>query len=240
MEMSKTVEPASGAPFGALITMFYEPARTFAALERRKAAWLPTILLMLSTGALLLWYFGAVDFAWLMEQMFGSIKNAAEREKMISMMNPNVMRVTSVVGAVVALPIMLTLMAVYFMITGKVISKDFTFGSGFALSAWASVPTLLNFPLGAIQILLASNGQLSFSELNPLSLNTLFFRYDLVHPMTGLLDSVSVTSVWSAFLLIIGFQTWAKVSRATAVKVVLIAYASMYGIWLAIALSKAA
>lgn len=239
MELTKPAPPASSSRIGALIALFYEPTRTFTALESRKAAWLTLILLMLSTAALMQWYFSAVDFAWLADQIVSTIKNTDEREKAMAMIKPNILRVSSIVGAVVGFPIILTLLGVYFMLAGKVISKEFTFDSGFALSTWASVPTLLNLPLGAMQILLASNGQLSLSDLNPLSLNTLLFRYDLHHPMTSLLDSLSVTSIWSAVLLVIGFQVWAKVPRATAIKVVLVPYAFIYGIWLAFALSKA-
>lgn len=241
MEMTKQVEPTSSSPFSALITMFYEPTATFAALEKRKQAWLPALLLMATTTALMVWYFSVADMAWLTDQMFASIKNAAEREQATSMMSAQTLKITSIVGGVVVIPLMLVVMGVYFMIAGKVLSKEFTFGSGFALGAWASVPSLLALPLGAMQIMLASNGQLSFSDLNPLSLNTLFFQYDLSHPMTGLLDSVSVISVWSAFLLVVGFQVWGKVALSTAVKVVAIPYVTIYGIWLAIiALSKSA
>lgn len=240
MEMTNTVNTTPTSPFGALITMFYEPTKTFAALEPRKAAWLPTVLLMLSTSALMLWYFSVVDFAWLMEQMFATIKNAEEREKAMSMMTLQMMKFSTLASAVIGLPIMLALTGVYFMIAGKVMSKEFSFGSGFSLAAWGSVPSLLTLPLGAMQMLLASNGQLSFSDLNPTSLNTLFFQYELNHPLAGLLDSVSVSSVWTAILLVIGFQVWAKVARATAIKVVLIPYVTIYGIWIAFALSKAA
>lgn len=240
MEMTKKVETTSSSPFSALITMFYEPSDTFAALERNKAAWLPTILLMLSTTVLLMWYFNVVDFTWLMDQMFASVKNAAEREKMMEMMSPTAMQVSSIGGAVVGYPIFLALTGLYFMVAGKIISKEFTFGSGFALAAWSSLPGLIMLPLGAMQIMLASNGQFSFSDLNPLSLNTLLFNYSIDHPMTGLLDSLSLPSIWSAVLMIIGFKVWAKVGQATAVKVVLIPYITIYAIWLAIAMSRAA
>lgn len=240
MEMTKQLQPTSSSPVGALITMFYEPSATFAALEKRKHAWLPAILLIITTTTLMVWYMSVVDMAWLTDQMFASIKNVAEREQAAAMMSPQVLKTMSILGGAIAVPIMLVLIALYFMIAGKVLSKEFTFGTGFALGAWASVPALLTLPLGAMQIMLASNGQLTFSELNPLSLNTLLFQYDMNHPMTSLLDSVSVLSVWSAFLLVIGFQVWGKVTLSTAIKVVAIPYVTIYGIWLAVALSTSA
>ena len=220
--------------------MFYEPTRTFATLEGRKAAWLPSLLLVLSMTALLLWYFSIVDYAWLLEQMMASIDSTAEREKMASLLSPNAMKATSIGGAVVGLMLILAVFGLYFMIVGKAISKEFSYGAGFALAAWSSVPSLLALPLGAMQIMLASNRQFGFSELNPLSLNTLIFHYDQNHPMAALLDSVSIITVWSAILAVIGFQAWAKVSRAAAIKAVFIPYLTVYAVWLAISLRTAA
>ena len=239
MELTKTAETGSASPFGALITMFYEPTKTFAALEHRRAAWLPLIVLMLSTAALMMWYFSIVDFAWLMDQMIATMKPEA-REQAAGMMTRQMMQISAMAGALIGMPIIFALMGVYFMFVGKIHSKEFTFGKGFGLAAWSSLPTLLAFPLGAMQIMLSSNGQMGFSDLNPLSLNTMFFHHPMGHPMASLLDSVSVPSIWSAVLMVIGFQAWAKVKQSTAVMVVAIPYLVIYGAWLAFALSKAA
>lgn len=240
MELTKTASARDVSPFSSLITILYEPARTFAALEPRRAAWLPVILMMLSTAALMSWYFSFVDFSWLTDQMLATVKDAVQREKAQAMMSKQTMLVSGLAGALIAIPVGIAVIAAYFMAAGKLCSKEFSFGKGFALVAWSYVPGLLSLPLGAMQIMLSSSGQMGFSDLNPLSLNTLFFHYLMSHPMASLLDSVSVLSVWSAVLLVIGFQAWAKVSRATALKVVLIPYLVIYGGWLAFALSRAA
>ena len=240
MELTKNSDTGSASPFSALITMFYEPTKTYAAIEQRRAAWLPLLLLMLTSAALMVWYFNIVDFAWLMDQMFASIKEAAAREKASAMMTRQAMQISGLAGALAGLPIVFSLIGVYLMFVGKMYSKEFTFGKGFALAAWSSVPALLALPLGAMQIMLASSGQMGFSDLNPLSLNTLFFHYPMSHPVAALLDSISVISIWSAVLMVIGFQVWAKVTRTAAVKVVAIPYAVIYGAWLAFALSRAA
>jgi hypothetical protein len=129
---------------------------------------------------------------------------------------------------------------VYLMLISKAMSKPFTFWDGFSISAWSSLPAILSLPLGAIQILMASNAQLTMSELNPLSLNQLFFHLEMGRPMASLYDSISLPMVWSIVLMVIGYQVWAKVARSTALKVVLIPYATIYGLWFAYAMSKAA
>lgn len=240
MELTKSASTINVSPFTSLITMLYEPARTFAGLEHRRAAWLPVILMMLTTAALMTWYFNVVDFSWLTDQMVATVKEAAQREKMQAMMSKQTMLVTGVGGALIGIPLSISIVALYFMFVGKIYSKEFSFGKGYALVAWSYVPGLLSLPLGAMQIMLSSSGQIGLSDLNPLSLNTLFFHYPMSHPMASLLDSVSVLSVWTAVLMVIGFQAWAKVPRAAALKVVLIPYLVIYGGWLAFALSRAA
>ena len=241
MELTQTADtPSNNSPFNALTAMFYEPTNAFGMLEPRRHAWLPLFLLMASTCVLMVWYFSMVDITWLAQQMNAAIPDPAAREQAEKMLTKGILLGGSLGGTVIGLPLVTAVVGVYFMLIAKAMSKDFTFGSGFALAAWSSVPGLLGLPLGAIQILLTSNNQLSLSQLNPLSVNQIFFQYGMAHPMASLLDTISLTLIWGIVLMVIGFQVWAKVSRATALKVVLIPYATIFGLWFAFALSKAA
>lgn len=241
MELTKTADtPSSNSPFNALIAMFYEPTKAFGMLEPRRHAWLPMLLLIASTCVLMAWYFSTVDIQWLAQQMNAAIPDPAAREQAEKSLTKGMLLGGSLGGTVIGLPLFTAVIGVYFMLVAKAMSKDFTFGKGFALAAWSSVPGLLALPLGAIQILLTSNNQLSLSQLNPLTLNQIFFQYGMAHPMASLLDTIGLTLIWGIVLTVIGFQVWAKVSRATALKVVLIPYATIFGLWFAIALSKAA
>lgn len=240
MELTKPTDTAStGSPVSALITMFYDPRRAYAMLEPKRHAWLPLVLLIVAIGALFTWYFSIVDFPWLMDQLFAAMK-PAERDMAKGMMTRIVMQTTTLLSTVVSYPMICATAGLYFMMVGKFINKDISFGTGFALSAWSSVPALLMLPMGAVSISMSSAGQLAMTELNPLSVNQLFFQYDMANPMSGPLDSINVFSVWSAFLMIVGFQVWTKASLSTALKVVLIPYAGIYAIWFAFAMSQAA
>lgn len=240
MELTKTADTANTSPFNALTTMFYEPTRAFLMLETRRSSWLPLVLLFASTISMMLWYYNVVDFAWLQEQMLAEIKSDAEREQAKSFLGKGTLQAMGVGGIVVGVPIVCALSALYLMLAAKVVKKPLSFGAGFSLSLWSSVPGLLLLPLGAMQIMLSDNAQISYSALNPLSVNQLFFQYDMMHPMASLLDTLSVTTVWSIVLMIIGFQTWAKTSRATAATVVLAPTILIFGLWLAFAMSRVA
>jgi hypothetical protein len=150
------------------------------------------------------------------------------------------MGVVSAIGAAVALIGSYAISGLYLMIVGKIKNQEFSFSKGFSLSAWASVPSLLLLPLGAIQMLLASHHQVPVEALNPTTLNQLLFQLETSHPFVSLLESLSIPLVWNLVLLVIGYQVWTGTPRGPAMRIVLIPYAAIYGIWLAYALSSAA
>jgi hypothetical protein len=239
VELTNNAPIANASPVGAFTTMFYEPTATFQRLEARPKGWFPMLVLMASTAVLTLWYFSIVDFAWLLDQMLATMKSAEEREQAAKFMSKTMMQVSSLFSALV-FPVFFAIMGVYLMIVSKALSHGISFGKGFALAAWSSVPGILLLPLGAMQILLSSNGQFDYSSLNPVSLNQLVFHYDMMHPLATLMDTLNLTTFWSLFLLVVGFETWATVKRSTAILVVLIPNLVVYGLWFAFGMSKVA
>ncbi|HEY1042266.1 MAG TPA: YIP1 family protein [Telluria sp.] len=242
MELAEKSTAASGSSFGAVARMFYEPSATFAQLETRRSTWLPLLLVMLSGIIIAVWYYQFVDYAWLQEQFLNAIEDPAvrDRQREAGGMALGTLTAVTIVGMVIFYLVAYALTSLYLLIVSKVRNSPFTFGQGFSLAVWSSVPMLILLPLGAMQILLASNNQVMFQALNPLTLNQLVFHYEPAHAMAGVLESISLLTFWNIFLQVVGYQIWAKTSRATAVKVVVAPYIVIYGLWLAYALSKAA
>jgi hypothetical protein len=242
MELIDKAVPANASPFSAVISIFYEPTATFNRLASRRAGWVPALLLALSMFTLTYWYFGHfVDFAWLQADMLASVTDPAMREKQAQADVPKaVMTYGSAFGAGVGMLVSFAIVSLYLLIVGKVRNIEFGFRKGFALAAWSSLPIVLMLPVGALQMALASSNQIPYESLFPLSLNQLLFHYERAHPMAALLEGLSVLFAWNLVLLVIGYQAWAGVKRATAAKTILIPYAVVYGIWFAYALSKTA
>lgn len=228
------------SPLNTFAAMFAEPGRAFAAVQQRSMAWLPLLLIMLGSTALFFWYFQIVDFAWLQDRMVAGIPEAQGSEAAHKLMSKDAMQISMLGGTLVGIPLFYSLVAMYFLIVAKIKNLDLGFTKWFSFVSWASLPALLSLPLGAMQILLASNGQLELDQLNPVSLNQLFFHIETGKPWASLLESIDITSVWSAVLMVVGFQVWSKASRSTAILVVAIPYAVIYGVWIAISLGSAA
>jgi hypothetical protein len=227
--------------FGTLTAMFMEPGRAFAAVEKRSMVWVPLFLTMLCTTIIILWYFQSVDFPWLQDRMTANIPDPAVREKAAGFMTKSTLQVSSIAGALIGIPVVYSLMAVYFLLVAKIKKLEFGFTKWFSFVTWASVPGLLLLPLGAMQILMANNGQLGLDQLNPVTLNQLFFHIEMGRPWASLLDSINITSIWSAILMVFGFQAWSKLSRSASVVIVALPYGVIFGVWSLISLmSKAA
>ena len=226
--------------FETFISMFTEPSRAFATVEKRSMVWLPLLFTLLGTSVLLVWYFQSVDFPWLLDRMTANIPDQAVREKAKAFMTKSTMQVSSVSGAVIVTPLVYTLYAVYFLLVAKIKKLDFGFTKWFSFAAWSYLPGLLVLPLGAMQILMANNGQLGLDQLNPLTLNQLFFHIEMGHPWASLLESINITLIWSVVLMVLGFQVWSKLSRSTSVIVVMLPLGVIYGVWSVVSLMSKA
>lgn len=201
-----------------LLGMFVEPTKAFAAIKEKSMVWLPLALTLIGTAVLLMWYYQQVDIAWLQDKLLaGKDMEPAQRETAMKMMGRGTMQGIGLAGALLGIPILYALMAVYFTLVGKFADMQVTFGKWFAMVVWAGVPGLIAILLGFMQILLADHGQLAPNQLNPLSVNQIFFHLDMGARWAGVLDGINVTTLWSVVLMGIGVQTWGNKSRITGI-----------------------
>jgi len=238
VELKSDSLKVSQPPFFAFVTILYEPTTTFKRINSHPTGWFPLLTVIISSCALLLWYYSVVDLPWLVDQMLDTVGSTDEREKSAEFLTREMMVVSSLGSALIGYPAILCLLAVYLVTASKAVSNGISFGKGFALVAWANIPNFLLSLLGVMQLLLASSGKIGLSELNPVSLNQLFFQFDMEHPLAVLTDSISLITFWSIFLLIIGFEVWAEVKRSTAISIVLTPYIIVYGLWFGYSMSK--
>jgi hypothetical protein len=211
-------------------------------VRERSMIWLPLLLLVLGTSAMQAWYYQMVDISWLQDHLLSADPEMepAARAAAKGFMSRGMMMSMGVIGTVIVLPIILLLSAVYYLLAAKVIGNDLGFGKWFAFSTWTIVPTLLMIPLMAVQILMSDNGQLPPDALNPVSLNQLIFHYPVTNPWAGLLGAISLLSIWSTIVAVIGYRRWTDKSLGTSIFIVLLPQIVIYGVWAAYAALKSA
>jgi hypothetical protein len=214
--------------------VFTEPTSTFGRLKAKTNAWLPLLLLIVLSVAILYWWIATLDFAWLREHMLAASPNPRPeaREALERFMTPTSMMWSSILGGVIGLLLAFAVTALYFLIAGKVIGAQIGYGKWFGFSVWTSVPRLLSIPLSALQIM-TSHGRLAPEDLNMVSLNYLLLHLPLSNPWASLANSLDLTTAWSLALTVIGLKAWTGRSTGTCVTVALLPYVVVYGLWAA-------
>ena len=159
----------------------------------------------------------------------------AEREKVLGMFSRNAMLISSVIGALLFLPVFLLLQAAYFLLAAKVTKVPIGFKHWFAFSCWTGLPMLLTAVVSVIFLITSETPQMSPSVLQPLSINELIFQRPMGSPGYSLLESLSIPAVLSWLLMIIGVRVWSQRSWLFSSIFILVPVVVIYGIWAAFA-----
>jgi hypothetical protein len=213
--------------------LFYEPRSAFESLRENSKPWLPLSLILVSTIAMLYWYFATVDFAWLLDHTLSAKPDMKpeERAMVTGMMTKNSMMWSSLGGTLIGMPLVFALYGLYFLLASKIMGSTIGFGKWFSFAIWTSVPTLIGVPLMALQII-TGHGQVSMEGLNMLSLNFLITNFSPDHAWAGLMNNLSLTTFWTMFLSFIGLRVWTGRSVATCVIATALPYTLIYGVWI--------
>jgi len=211
-----------------------EPSPTFVRLKERTRAWLPLLLTILLTLAVMVWWARTVDLTWLREHALAARPDAKpeERAAIASFMTPNSVLWSTVLGTVIGTPVMLAIVALYYFLASKVMGESIGYGKWFGFVAWTGIPRLLALPLWALQIV-TSHGQAALEDLNMVSLNYLVFHLPATSPWAGIVNGVDLTAIWTIVLSVIGLKAWTGRPTATCVTVALIPWVVVYGLWAA-------
>ncbi len=227
-----------------LINIITAPSAAFQSLKEQPKIFFPLLLIIFFSVVMLATYYATVDYAWMVDQMVaaqGENASEAEREQMrdaMSAMPPFVMGIISVVGAAIGIPIILVLFTAYLLLMNKLLdSQSQNFPSWLALVCWASIPGIFASIASLVNILLAHNGQLAIESLNPLTFNSLLFQLDSTDPLSGPLNSLDLTYVWSTVLLVLGYSHWTGRNLVQSALIVLAPVLLIYGVWIAFALN---
>jgi len=212
------------------------PTSAFEELRERPRFWFPLLLLVASTVAVVYWYYSTVDIEWLKDVMFSNNPDIqklpeAERATRMAMLSRNTLLWGSVVGTIFFLPIVFLVSALYLLLVAKVTKLPQGFKHWFALSCWTALPLLLSTVVAAIFLILSDNSQVNPSVMQPLSLNELALHRPMGSPGYALFESLSIPSVLSWVLMIIGVHVWSQRSWAFSANFILVPTVVIYGVW---------
>jgi hypothetical protein len=99
------------------------------------------------------------------------------------------------------------------------------------MACWTSLTGLLGFVVAAILLIMSDTNQIAPGVTTALSLNELVFHKPMGSPGQGLLDAISIPSLLSWGLMIIGVRTWTQRSWGFSAAFVLVPIVVIFAIW---------
>jgi len=189
------------------------------------------LMIVLSVVMTLL-YFNKVDPDWLTSHqlaMSGSEMTANEIEQAKKMM-PSA-PVMGIIGAVIG-PIMIVLitmlMALYYMLAGKITGNVVPFKHAMSLVSWAGVPSNLALVIAIVGIVMMEP-QTALESLMLTNVDPLIVQLPYDHAWSSFAKNFNLLSLWSVVLVAIGWRTWGRTGWGQAFVVALIPTLIIFG-----------
>lgn len=224
-----------------LVNIFLEPAKVFADLKERPTFLLPALVMIGLGVAMMLGYHMSVDPEWFTDHMIrmtGRDMSAAELEQLgKAMPGARVSGYIGAVGVVVMTAIMLMIMALYYMLAGKITGNDVSFRHGLSLSAWSSMPMALSTLVVLIGVLMMSP-QTDLNSLKLTAFDPLIVQLPYDHPWSSLAKAFDFLTLWAVFLVALGWRIWGRTGWGQAITVAVLPSLLVYGIWAVVLLLK--
>ena len=241
--MTDSTQVAKTDPAGLIntaINIIVSPSEALAELQQRPSKLFPLALIVLSTMAVMFWYFSIVDFDWFIDDTLAGANLEGEqleaaREQMASM-SQTTFKMFGVFGGAIGIPVIYVLQAGYLSLTSALSGSGQKFSNWFSLVLWTGLPYMLSVVGMAATIALSSNGQLSTYDLDPLTLANLGMQSSN-NSLTTIFNTISLPMLWGMVLTVMGYRQWLDCSLAKAMAVVLAPYLLIAGIWAYFALT---
>lgn len=224
-----------------LINIFVEPAKTFAELKERPNFLLPLALLIVFSAVMVLLYFNTVDPDWISEHQLaasGKEMSATEIAAAKEMMpGAKTMGTIGAVAGAVMIAVVSALMALYFMLAGKITGTALSFKHGMSMATWSAMPSLLGMLVAIIGVLMMEP-QTSLESLMLTNLDPLLVQLPLDHAWSGFAKGFNLLTFWTVALAAIGWRTWTRSGWGQAITVAVIPSLLIFGSMAAYAMSK--
>lgn len=216
--------------------LIVNPSAAFQSLKDKPHFWFPLLTISIVSAAMLAWFYTVVDLDWLREQIVSSNPqfekmSEAQRTKAVAMIPKAVMMWSSIIGALVVLPVMRFIEAVYYLLIGKMTRVEVALKQWFSLACWSGFPAILVLALMGVAIVMRSNAQMTPDAMSMLSLNELFFHVPMGHKWHSLLTSITILNPYIWWLTIVGVKVFSSRSMTYAAVVVLVPLTVIYAGW---------
>jgi hypothetical protein len=235
--MTDAIEATKTEPAGLIntaVNILLSPGEAFTELQQRPSKLFPLALIVLSTMAVMFWYFSIVDFDWYIDDALAGANLDGEqleaaREQMASM-SQTTFKMIGVFGGAIGIMVLYVLQAGYLSLASALTGSGQKFSDWYSLVLWTGLPYMLSVVGMVATILLSPNGQLSAYALDPLTLANLGMQSSN-GSLTTIFNGISLPMIWGIALTVMGYRQWLDCSLVKAMAVVLAPYLLILGVW---------
>jgi len=224
--------------FNAMVDIIASPGKALDEIKQHTAwMWWPLLVSMLLASGLMIYYFGWVDFGWLVDETIRQVppENRAESADAIrSFMSPGTSTWTTVVAIVIMSLIIYLISATYLHLANKLgTGADIGFGQWFSLSVWSSFVGIFAALASLVMIMMADSNQLSTQDLQVTSMNALFIHAAPGEPWFTWASTLNLINIWTIFLTGTGIKRWTGASTLKSMIIAALPWVLIFGIWAA-------
>lgn len=215
-----------------LINIFLEPTKVFTELREKPTFLVPALIVTVLSALAATLYFFTVDPDWFANYQLAAASaemSAAEIEQAKQFMpGARTLAYVTALTTPLLLAVVYVIIAVYYLLAGKVTGKVVSFRHGLALTAWSAMPMVLG-ALVALVGVFTSDNQSSYESMQLLNVDPLLVQLPLDHDWALLARSFSLLNFWVWFLAALGWKTWFRTGWGSALFVVMLPNLVIYG-----------
>lgn len=242
-ETTDTNDAPSANPLPHFINVLTSPTAAFNDLKQRTLLVYPLLAVVLVQALVVFYYYQVVDFPWLLDHTVANLPEDTPQQtrdaivESQTMMGANVLGIISAASVAIVFPVIFVLFAGYLSLVSLARGDGIKFGQWFGLVCWSSVPGIVAGVASIIGIALSEDGRIAQTDINPLTLNNLFFQLKEGETGASFLSTVDLSALWFMFLAATGYQTWTGKKTALSAIIALLPFLLFYGIFAIISFS---
>jgi len=222
--------------FNAMVDIVASPGRALDEIKQHTSwLWWPLLISILLASGLMIYYYGWVDFPWLVDETIRQVpaENRAESADAIrSFMQPGTSTWTTVAAIVVVTLLIFLIQSVYLHLANKLITgAEIGFGQWFSFSTWTAFVGVFGTLAAFVTIFMADSNQLSSQSLQVLSMNSLLIHASAGDPWFTWASSLTLINFWMLFLMCIGYARWTGAPMLKSSIIAVLPWVLVFGIW---------
>ena len=222
--------------FNAMADIVASPGKALDEIKQHTSwLWWPLLISILLACGLMVYYFGWVDFPWLVDETIRAVpvENRAESEDAIrNFMQPGRSMWTAVIAIVIMSLVIYAIQAVYLLLANKLVTgAEIGYGQWFSFSVWTAFVGIFGVLAAFATIFMADSNQLSQQGLQVLSLNSLLIHAAPGDPWFTWANTLTLINFWTLFLMSIGFARWTGASIVKSSIIACLPWVLIFGIW---------